>query len=199
MRQNAAQKEKTMKRNMYALVVLFIFVCIFGFAGCYIGQNKGFYFDEKTFASEWDAWKNNNILNYSFTMTGELPSWNFSRAILMEKYEVTIVVKNGVMDSFEYEGDAPKTEDGASILEPEFTSISDMYEKIHDRAEYEKEWWKEYTGGGIISTRFEVKYNTKSHYITYFEPVSEWESGWIVDSAAHAVTISNFTVLNNDD
>jgi hypothetical protein len=185
-----------MKRNIYTLAIFFIFVCIFGFTGCYIEKDKGFHFDEKIFTSEWNSWKNINILNYSFTMTGELPYWNFSRAILMKKYEVNIVVKNGVMDSFEYKGDVPKTEDGNSILEPEFTSISDMYKKIHDMAEDEKEWWKGYTGKGIISTKFEVKYDTKSHYITYFEPVSEWESGWIVDSTAHSVTISNFTILN---
>jgi hypothetical protein len=46
-------------------------------------SERGFYFDEKTFTAEWNIWKNKNIKNYSFTMTGELPDWNFSRAILM--------------------------------------------------------------------------------------------------------------------
>jgi hypothetical protein len=184
-----------MKRNVFIVVLiligLFVFsTCVFEF------EDKGFYFDEKTFTSEWKAWKNKNILNYSFTLVGELPYWNFSRAILMCEYKVNVIVKNGIMDSFEYIGEIPYGDDGESILEPEFTSISDIYQKISDRAEYEKEWWKGNAGGGIISTKFEIKYDTQLHYITFFEPVSKWESDWIVDTTAHAVTISDFTILD---
>jgi len=100
------------------------------------------------------------------------------------------------MDSFEYIGDVPHKEDGISILEPEFTSISDMYQKISDAAKAEKEWWKENSGSvPIISTKFEIKYSTELDYIVFFEPVSGWKPGVVVDTTAHAVTISNFKVL----
>jgi len=201
-------------------IVLFVIIGLFGFSACV--QDRGFFFDEETFTTNWNAWENKNIKNYSFTMTGKLPYWDFSRAIPLYEYTVNIIVKNGMMNSFEYIGDAPRKEDGTSILEPEFTSISNMYEDISQRAQAEKEWWDKNTGGGIfsskfniknnewwkgwwknnteggiISTKFDVKYNEQLHYITFFEPVSEWESGWIVDTTAHAVTISNFVVLDN--
>jgi hypothetical protein len=188
-----------MKRNMFIAVL--VSTVIFVFSTCNLeteNLDEGFYFDEETFISEWNAWENKDIKNYSFTMTGELPNWDFSRAILMYEYKVNITVKNGMMDSFEYIGDVPHGESENSILEPEFTSISDIYQKISDRAKEEKEWWKKYYGdGGIISTKYEIKYDTQLHYITFFEPVSEWESGWIVDTTDHAVAISNFTVLES--
>jgi hypothetical protein len=150
-----------MKRNIFIVVLLSI--GLFVFSACILeteNLDKGFYFEEETFAAEWNIWKNQNIQNYSFTMTGKLPHWNFDpqRAILMRDYKVDIIVKNGIMDSFKYIDDVPY-EDESSILEPEFTSISDMYQKISTMAENEKEWWNEYSGEeGIISTTYEIKY-----------------------------------------
>jgi hypothetical protein len=191
-----------MKGNVF--IAFLVFMGLFGFSACNFeagnseNLNKGFYFDEKTFVSEWNEWKNKNIQNYSFTLTGELPHWNFSRAILMFEYKVNVIVKNGIMESFEYVGDVPHGENENSILEPEFTSISDMYQKISDKAKEEKEWWNQYSGdGGIISTTYEIRYDPQLHKVTFFEPVSKWESGWLVDTTAHAVTISNFTVLDS--
>jgi hypothetical protein len=186
-------KEKVMKGKIFVFVLTFLF----GFSACELPSEKGFVFDENTFNSEWNKWKNNDIKNYSFTLTGKLPYWNFSRAIPLYKYEVNITVKNGIMDTFEYIGDVPyEDRDGNTIFEPEFTSISDMYQKISDRAKYEKEWWENNTGGGIISTKFEIKYDKQLNYITVFEPVSEWKSDYIVDTTAHAVNITNFTILS---
>ena len=190
-----------MKGHIYITVV--VFIGLFGFFACNpetkmeTKTGNGFIFDEKTFNSKWNEWQNNDIQNYSFTMTGELPYWNFSRAILMYEYNVNIVVKNGVMDSFEYIGDVPYKEDEISILEPEFTSITDMYQKISDMAKTEKEWWNRYSGNGhIISTKFEVKYSTELNYITFFEPISKWKPDVIVDTTAHAVIISDFKALD---
>jgi hypothetical protein len=168
------------KNNFIAILA---FIGVFGFSACNMetkNSGKGFFFDEETFTTNWNAWENKNIQNYSFTLTGKLPYWNFSRAIPLYEYTVNIIVKNGIMDSFEYVGDVPYEDGGESILEPEFTSISDMYEKINNNAKDEKEWWKNNTGGGIISTKFEIKYDAQLHYITFFEPVSKWKSGWIV-------------------
>ena len=187
-----------MKGNFFVAILVFVGIL---FSACNLETEEGFYFDERTFNSEWNKWKNNDIKNYSFTMTGELPYWNFSRAIPMFDYSVNIIVKNGVMDSFEYTGEIPyerDEHDGETILElePEFTSISDMYQKISDSAKEEREWWKKYTGGGIISTKFEIKYDKQLNYITFFEPVSKWKPDYIVDTTAHAVNISNFKILD---
>jgi len=184
-----------MRRNIF--IAVWVFIGLFGFFACNLETEKGFIFDEKTFNSKWNEWRKNDIQNYSFTMVGELPYWNFSRDILMYEYKVNIVVKNGVMDSFEYIGDIPYEDDGISILEPEFTSISDMYQKISDSVKAEKEWWGKNSGeGGFVSTTFNINYDPQLHYIIYFEPVTEVKSGWILDTTNHAVNISNFAVLN---
>jgi hypothetical protein len=187
-----------MKKRFF--IPLLISTGLFVFWGCNLDFNKdkndGFRFDEKTFVSEWNLWKNEDIRNYSFTMTGELPNWNFSRAILMFEYKVNIIVKDGIVNTFEYIGDVPQEEDG-TIFEPEFTSISDMYQKIFNRAKEGKEWWEKYSGrGGFISTTFEIRYDPQLHYITFFEPIIEVESDFILDTTNHAVSISNFTILN---
>jgi hypothetical protein len=185
-----------MKENM--VITVLVFINLFWFFACSPGTEteKGFIFDERTFNAEWHEWQNHDIQNYSFTMTGKLPHWNFSRAILMYGYKVNIIVKNGIMDSFEYIGDVPYENHGVSILEPEFTSISDMYQKISDRAKDEKEWWEKYSDeGGFVSITFKIEYDPQLHYIRYFEPVTVVESGWILDTTNHAVSISNWAIL----
>jgi hypothetical protein len=195
---NINKEDEKMKGNIF--IACLVFMGLFGFSACNFeteNLNKGFYFNEKTFVSEWNEWENKNIQNYSFTLAGELPYWNFSRAIPIFEYKVNVIVKNGIMESFEYVGDVPHGENENSILEPEFTSISDMYKKISDRAKEEKEWWDQYSGdGGIISTTYEIRYDPHLHNVTFFEPVSKWKSGWEVDTTAHAVTISNFKVFD---
>jgi hypothetical protein len=192
------KNEGKMKKNIF--YILLIFIGSFTLFSCYIEiEGKGFHFDEETFIKEWNAWKNENILNYSFTMAGKLPYWYFPRDIPMYGYKVKIIVRNGVMYSFEYIGDVPYLDGESSVLEPEFTSISDIYQKISNRAEEEKEWWeKRPDEAGIISTSFEVRYDPQLHYITFFEPTSKWESEWIVDTTAHSITISDFTVSDNN-
>ena len=201
-----------MQRNIgIALVV----VGLLGFFACDLETKKetGFIFDEEKFNTNWEKWKENDIQNYNFTLAGEL---------LAQKYKANIIVKKGVMDSFEYDGKAPSQNDGPapgidddpdafiddddgpsiagepSILEPEFTSISDMYEKIAEMVEAEKEWWNTNTDENKISTKFDIKYDSKSNYITYFKPVSKWKAGATADTTDHAVTISKFKALSND-
>jgi hypothetical protein len=190
-----------MKGNGRILFLCFLFA--FCFSGCdfLFNTGKGFIFDEEKFNAESKAWENINIKNYSFVLKGKLPYWNFSRAIKMYNYEVKVIVKNGAMESFEYIGENPPRQDRDSdeIMEPEYTSISDMYQKIYAMAQDEKQWWKENTGDKhILSTKFEIKYDKNSHYITFFEPVSRWKPDVIVDTTAHAVTVSDFTILDAD-
>ncbi|MCL2558558.1 MAG: hypothetical protein FWE09_08775 [Treponema sp.] len=186
-----------MKRvaKTYFAILLTAFLSL-GFSACDSFPQNGFIFDEKTFNSEWNKWESGNVLDYSFTLTGQFPYWDMARAILMFDYEAHIIVRNGVLDSFEYVGENVPYREGV-ILTPEFTSISDLYRKISDSADKEKAWWSNNSGRGIISTAFNVKYDSQLHYITFFEPLSRWKPGWIVDTTAHAVRISNFTVLED--
>jgi len=184
-----------MKKYIY--IVLLVFFGLLVFSTCNLETEKGFHFDEKKFNSEWNKWTEKNIQDYSFTLNGKLPYWNFSRAIPMLEYEVNIIVKNGEMESFEYIGEIPHDEnDENSVFEPEFTSISDLYQKISDRSREEKEWWNNYSGNGhILSTEYVIKYNSELNYVTFFEPVSNWKSNVEVDTTAHAISISKFVVL----
>lgn len=173
------------------------FVGLLGLTGCDREREKdtGFHFDQARFISERNGWEAAHIMNYSFTLAGELPYWNFSRAILMRPYEVRVVVRNGVMDSYNYIGEAPRDEITGKILEPEFTSVTDMFEKIAKWATNQKVWWGSYDGkGGLVSTSYQLKYSPTLHYITFFEPISQWKSDYIVDATAHAVSVYDFTV-----
>jgi hypothetical protein len=162
--------------------------------------NPGFHFDEQTFYSEWKAWEDQNIKNYSFVLSGELPYWNYTRAIPLYEYKVKVIVKNGVMDSFEYIGKTPYTEDSEAILEPECLTLSDLFRKIENQANSEKDWWAAYYGdGALISTKLYVTYDTRLHHVAFYKPVSKWKPEWIIDSTASAITVSNFTILDGSN
>ena len=195
-RKNARLVREPMGFPNKSIIVLLTVLLAFGHSACDLPSEKGFVFDEKTFISEWDKWEKRNILNYSFTMNGQFPYWNMQRAILMLDYEVNIIVKDGVLSSFEYVGENVPYEEG-EIAKPEFTSISDLYRKISERATEEKIWWISNSGNGIISTTLNVKYDSQLNYITFYEPTSNWKSGWIVDTTDHAVRISGFSVLED--
>ena len=166
---------------------------------CNKDNYKGFYFNEKAFTSEWNKWKDTKIENYSFVMEWELPnSHSGTRLIPLYKYKAKIIVSNGVMHSFEYIGNVPHDYEGL-VIEPEFTSISDMYQKIFDMAQIYKEWWYENPNpNGVISTKFEIEYDKNSYFIKFFKPVSRWEPDWIVDTLEHTVMISEFTIISAD-
>jgi hypothetical protein len=180
---------------------LFTIFCII-LCSCtsWLREDHAFYFDEEKFKSEWNAWKSQDIKNYSFTLKGELPYWNYPRAknyvaaILMFPYEVRIVVKNGIMDSFEYIGKIPYNEgSNDSIYGPVYTSISDMYQKMHDQIKRHKSEFLNDSRGCIISWRHEMKYDPKYHYITRYNPTYRTDSGCIVDTTLDEVTVSDFT------
>ena len=75
-----------------------------GFSACEQENKRGFFFDEKTFKSNWNKWENGNILNYSFTFNGRHFGSVMSRELFSYEYEVNITVKDGAMESFEYIG-----------------------------------------------------------------------------------------------
>jgi len=188
---------------MKKIACLFFCLILCSCTSIYEFFEEGFYFDEKKFTSEWNLWKNQDIKNYSFTMKGELPYWNYAKAkafvmdILMFDYDVEITVKNGIMNSFEYIGRTPNKEESRdSILEPEYTSISDMYQKIYDDIKDCERYWKKTSDKGcLLSKHYKIKYDPKYHYITYYEPITNTRSGCILDTSEHEVKVSAFSTL----
>ena len=185
----------------YLFLIFCLLLCFCGYSE---SPNDGFYFDEEKFMSEWNIWKNQDIKNYDFTLKGEFPYWNYSRAVLkynysieaipMYDYVVEIAVKNSIMNSFEYIGKTPHQEmNSESILEPEYTSISDMYEKIYKTIKNCELYWKETSNKGcFLSKRYEIKYDPKFHYITYFKPITTVAPDCILDTTEHEVMVSEF-------
>jgi len=183
-------------------------------------ETPTFHFDEEKFKSEWNIWKSQDIKNYSFTFKGALPYWNYPKAkrydgligmIPMYIYEAKITVKNGVMDSVEYLGtdigtDPFPSDPDASIIpnpntEPEYTTISDMYQKMYDRIKSKELYLLNGTPGKgcfdiTISVRFDIEYDQKFHYITYYSsPITEYSDRCLTDGTDHAVFVSDFTIL----
>ncbi|MDR2594354.1 MAG: hypothetical protein LBC87_06255 [Fibromonadaceae bacterium] len=165
-------------------------------------KTPDFYFDEKKFMSEWDIWKNPNIKNYNFTLDMKDYNYIVSRAKKYYgapyNYKVEIAVKNDTMDSFKYIGKAPH-ENGA-IVEPEYTSISDMYQKIYDEIKNHELEFLNRPQGCTIERRFEIKYNQEFHYITHYQPTFGKISGcsdYTIDfeTSLYEVFISDFTIL----
>jgi hypothetical protein len=175
---------------------------IFSLVLCFCSSESpddGFYFDEKKFMSEWNSWKNQDVKSYSFTLKGELPSWLYTKDIHMDGYEVKIIVKNSIMKSFEYIGRVPYQEGNSElILEPEYTSISDMYQKIYESIKDCERYWKETSDKGcFVSTRYEIKYDPEFHYITSFKPITRVAPGCILDTSEHEVTASEFSITQS--
>ncbi|MDR2583848.1 MAG: hypothetical protein LBC75_10240 [Fibromonadaceae bacterium] len=181
--------------NMKVIACLFFCLILCSCTSIFEFFEEGFYFDEEKFKSEWNLWKKQDIKNYSFTLKGKLPHWDYAKAkdyygaILMFGYEVEIIVKNGIMDSFEYIGKTPSSE-------PEYTSISDMYQKIYDDIKSCERYWKKTSDKGcLLSKHYKIKYDPKHHYITYYEPITNTRSGCILDTDEHEVTVSAFSTL----
>nr|AGS52214.1 hypothetical protein [uncultured bacterium contig00052] len=152
--------------------------------------------------SEWNIWKSQDIKNYNFALEGSLPYWNYAKGILMAipmyDYYVEIAVKDGIMDSFEYIGRIPHQDgNGESVLEPEFTSISDMYQKIYDSIKGSEQSLKSSNNGCIISTRYEIEYDQEFHYITRFEPIITVNLDCDWDTTAHEVIVSDFSITQS--
>jgi len=176
---------------------------------CFCSSEKektvAFYFDEKKFKSEWDIWKSQDIKNYSFTLKGELPYWDFpplypkAKATIMTvypayPYETKITVKNGVMDSFEYTPHEPISITPNPDVEPEYTTISDMYQKMYDNIKGWESSLPEFTDC-LASWGYEIEYNQEFHYITSFKPTWKRLEDCIFETTAHEVTASDFTIL----
>jgi len=142
-----------------------------------------FYFDEEKFISEWDIWKSQDIKNYSFTLK-KPPYFVFNTA--------AIIVKNGVMDSFEYIDETQKN--GVIPEPPEYTSISDMYQKIYDDIKRWERTIPTWINGCVISIRCEIEYDKKFHYITRYDPTWEMDSDCVGILDIHEVTVSDFTI-----
>jgi len=132
-------------------------------------------YDEEKFKSEWDIWKDQDIKNYSFTL----------KASIDGNYEVAIIVKNGIMDSFKYTGKTPNGD-----LEPEYTSISDMYQKIYDNIKYDEIKIQESSKCSRFA-EYETAYDQKFHYIKNFEAI--YGAYGCEGGSNRKLTVSNFS------
>ena len=157
-----------MKKNGIICLKALSFICILGVSIVIIGCNdylEDFNFDEKTFMANWNAWNNQNIKNYSFTL--EESFYGIARGVPdLSSYEWKIIVKNGVMDSFEYffyEGDYFPEESYKSV--PPFTSISDMFQKIYNDVNAQKEYQRKRPDRTV---EYILKYNNELNFITFY-------------------------------
>ena len=139
-------------------------------------DDNGFVFDEKTFMSHWDAWNMQNIKNYSFSLEQSYSFWFNSRGVPdWNTYKFKIIVKNGLMDSFEYNVYDYDDNHVEGNFDPPFTSITDMYQKIYDWAQQEKQNWKNSVYDGMfLSTEYNMEYNSELHYIAFFGIADVW-------------------------
>ena len=183
-----------------------------GFSGCDLfAKNELFYFDEETFHAEWDKWKERDLQDYSYIITGYMHPYRFdyednARALLMYKYEAKVTVKNGEFDSYEYFNSTdPRFTDDPVLFEENrvesltFTSISQMYQSIYDQAKEQKANVDEIkNNSGMKSFRFILRYDSGLHYPSYFYPSIESEPGWIWDTVFHEVTISGLAPLEGN-
>jgi len=189
----------------YLLSIFFLILC-----SCSSEKEKtiAFHFDEEKFKSEWDIWKRQDIKNYSFTLKGELPYWDFpplypkAKATIMTiypayPYEAKITVKNGVMDSFEYTPHEPISITPNPDVEPEYTTISDMYQKMYDKIKNSELELSNETSDCLASWGYKMEYDQEFHYISSYNPTWKIYSGCIFETTAHKITVSDFAIGND--
>jgi hypothetical protein len=200
------------KLFMVGIVSTFIFIAFFACNN--LNDQKKFTieynFDEETFLSEWNSWNNQNMQNYSFTlldgMRGKVDyllengivseiDLSHTRSIsgppppdFIEEWK--IIVKDGIMDSFEYTYLSPiiaehnsfigyGPSNPGSIKPPRYMSISDMYQKLSQ------------------STLFNIGYDLDFHYIKFLHYIS-WMCGPECEGYCNGNTtsiVSDFIIL----
>jgi len=169
-----------MKNNVNNHKKAIIFFCILGIIiiSCDEEKEHVFIFDEKIFKSEWENWNNHGIENYSFTFISGKKSiidlFN-SRSLSVPPLkpfieEWKIIVKNGIMDSFEYTYYALLYEennfigfysqDSSYIKPPLFSTISDMYQYTSISVDNLRQW--------KVDMNVDIKYALDFNYITFF-------------------------------
>jgi len=197
----------------YLLPIFFLILCSCSSEKEEKEKTPAFYFDEQKFKSEWDIWKSQDVKNYSFTLKGELDFTLFPKSIAkshdglieywpMYPYEVKIVVKNGIMDSFEYIGVNPPDAPEISLIpnpdvRPKYTSISDMYQKMYDRI---KDWERDFSRFAeycLAYFKYEIEYDQEFHYITRYNPDWGIIPGCIFETSEHEVLVSDFIIVND--
>jgi len=195
-----------MKKNMITWIKMFAFLGFFSLFGIIITgcrndeNNNSFYLDEEKFFSEWNSWNNLNIKNYSFTISNGMKRiidlYN-SRSIsapppqdFIEEWK--IIVKNEKMDSFEYTYLTPIFEEysiigfnpsnSGYIVNPHFTSISDMYQKLSPEGFYSQ-----------LNVKLNVRYDQNYHFIAQFHLCSAGCEGYCNGNTTYIV--SDFKIL----
>lgn len=156
-----------------------LLICIFGigivFISCDLEESDeiNFKFDKETFMLNWNAWNDQNIKNYSFTLSR---SYNFFRGLIPTDDRFDIIVKDGILYTFEYYGNYFDWQNKEPF--PLFTSICDIYQHIYDSIPNSKQALENDPNLTII---YNIEYNKELFYITYFNNIAFLPDvqGWV--------------------
>jgi len=182
-----------MKRKcVFTLVLIIMSIFCLIITGCSNEKNiEGFNFDEKTFMSNWNSWKAQNIQNYSFILHGGTGSFDSLITPLDAHmpFSFKIIVLNGIMNSFEI-----ITNGG--IGTPPFTSISHMYQSIYDSVQENKKWFEKNGHEVINSITINVGYGSM-YYITFYGKTYDYKKGHEVSENGLTYRISDFQTIEH--
>jgi hypothetical protein len=151
---------------------------------------NGLNFDEEKFMSEWNSWNNQNIKNYSFILHGGTGSFN---NLIMPldahpPFSFKIIVLDGVMDSFEI------IINGG--VNPPFTTISHMYQRIFDEIQATRKWFNEGGNEVINSITINIGYGSM-HYIAFYGKSYDYKEGHEVSENGLSYGVSDFIAWDN--
>ena len=154
------------------------------------------HFEEETFMSNWEAWNKQNIKNYTFTMikgskknTDLLNSRSTGSAPPLKPVEKwKFIVKNGNVDSFEYNDEVSQ-----SINMPKANTISKIYQDVYDYAQQ----MKKYGAGAMKNIWFNIEFDSSFNYIKFYHFCNKkCESYCNLSDVGNTFIISEFTILD---
>ncbi len=172
------------------------------------------YFDSKSYKSNYDAWKSENLQNYTFTITS---SHSSASAVM---YKVIVEVRNNEVVSKEYpipESEQRRQEEYLNNIKQnplfgETNSIDDVFDYIFkrymDMVENPTPITSYDSGTGIMSEYYydavlcNVKYDSKYHYPTYIEFETRYKELDKTDrvgfSSSSSYHITDFKILSDE-
>jgi len=179
-------------KYVFSIVIIIMGIFCLIITGCPNDKSmEGFNFDEKTFMSNWNSWKAQNIQNYSFVLHGGTGSYNNQIMPLDAHmpFSFKIFVIDGIMDSFEI-----VTNGG--IGTPPFTSISQMYQSIYDSVQETKKWFEKSGHEVINSITINVGYGSM-HYIKSYGRTYDYRKGHEVSENGLSYGVSDFQIIEH--
>ncbi|MCR5219022.1 DUF6174 domain-containing protein [Treponema sp.] len=128
-----------MKKSLFLIAAI-----VLGFSSCSLDYNY-LEFDEDEFVSARNDWKDLDLQNYSFDITGESSDFD-------DYFSGKVTVKNGI-GKIEFDRYSSKKWDIRSI-DDVFAEIYESYQKVKD----------EYSYGRFKNVRYEISYDKRYHF-----------------------------------